>query len=514
MSLYTIKRLIFVLLFAVAVFHFAKPIVLQFTSSEDYSRRRRVFLVLTVVSFLSPSFWLYALVAAPTLLWAGRKDSNPIALYLLLLHVVPPFGFPIQILGKAGLFDLDNFKLLAFFVLLPATMRHRKTREKGESARFIGMDALLLAFGALQVALYTSPDFPVPIPDSPTNALRRAVLFYLDTYLVYFAVSRLCQSRARLVEAAAAFCLACGIMAAIAVFENMRHWLLYLEVIGNWGIPLSATMWLTRGAELRAQASAGHALALGYVLAVGFGLWLYLKSQVQGRMQRFGVTLVLWGGLFGAFSRGPWLGALTAYFTFFAAGPRAVSGLAKGGFAALAVGLVILVSPIGDRILEILPVMGKTEDGSILYRQRLAERGWQIVWEHPLLGDQFPWPEMADLRQGEGIIDIVNTYLGVALNYGFIGLFLFVSFILLGVLKVYARTRALAVSNPDFALFGTSLIGCIVAELLMIDTMSFNLGIYKTFYVLAGFTAAYAALKLSPPAPAPAPVRATPSVQQ
>ena len=36
---------------------------------------------------------------------------------------------------------------------------------------------------------------------------------------------------------------------------------------------------------------------------------------------------------------------------------------------------------------------------------------------------------MEDLRQGEGIIDLVNTYLGVALSYGVIGLFFFLSFI-------------------------------------------------------------------------------------
>jgi hypothetical protein len=416
-----------------------------------------------------------------------------------MLHVIPPVGFILPILGNNGLFPIDNYRLLAFCVLLPATMRYRKNREEAVGGRLGAMDVLLLAFGALQVALYTPPDLHVAIPDSLTNVLRRAVLFFLDTYLVYFTVSRTCQSRRKMVEAAATFCLACAIMAAIAMFENMRNWLLYVEIIGGWGIQLTTLTWLTRGGELRAQASAGHSLSLGYLLAVGFGFWLYLKSHVQSGVRRIGATLLLWGGLFAAFSRGPWLGAVTVYFTFFAAGPRAASRLVKGTLLALGVALLIMVSPIGDRILDVLPVMGNTADANIVYRQRLAERGWEIVLAHPLFGDQFPWPEMEDLRQGEGIIDIVNTYLGVALSYGLIGLFCFLSFILLGMITVYARTRVLVHSDPDLALFGTSLIACIVGTLVMIGSMSFNLGCEKLFYVLAGLATAYARLTESLP---------------
>jgi O-antigen ligase len=216
-------------------------------------------------------------------------------------------------------------------------------------------------------------------------------------------------------------------------------------------------------------------------------------------MRRIGVTVLLWGGLFAAFSRGPWLGAVTAYFAFFAAGPRAISRLVKGTLLAVGVALLIIVSPIGDRILDVLPVMGNTADANIVYRQRLAERGWEIALAHPFFGDQFPWPEMEDLRQGEGIIDIVNTYLGVALNYGFVGLFCFLSFILIGMIKVYARTRLLVHSDPNLALFGTSLIACIVATLEMIGSSSFILGCEKMFFVLAGLATAYARLTESPP---------------
>lgn len=496
--IYTFKRLIIVLALASLVFHFAKPIALRFMSDEDFYRRRLVWFLLTIVSFVSPSFWLYVFVAVPTFLWANRKDSNPIALYLLMLHIVPPFGFIIPLLGNNGLFPLDNYRLLAFCVLLPTALRYRRNREEAATSVFGTMDVLLVAFGALQVALYTSPDVPVPIPDSWSNVLRRAVLFFFDIYLLYFTVSRTCQSRRKMVDAAASFCLACGVMASVAIFENLRHWLLYLEVVGNWGLPLRDVDWLTRGAELRAQASAGHPLSLGFLLATAFGLWLYLKSHVQDRTRRIGAPLLLWGGLLAAFSRGPWLGAVTAYFTFFAAGPRAASRLAKGTLLALGVALLIMLSPLGNRILDVLPIMGHKADSNIIYRERLAERGWEIVMRHPFFGDQFPYPEMQDLRQGEGIIDFVNSYLEVALNYGLIGLSLFLSFILLGITKIYARTRVLMHSDPDLALLGVSLIACIVAALEMIHSASFGLGAQKMFYVLAGLATAYSRIPVSP----------------
>jgi hypothetical protein len=493
----SIKALIVVLTIAATIFYLAKPIALRFMSGEDFSRRRFLWFVLTAVSFVSPNFWLYALVAVPMFVWAGRSDSNPIALYLLMLHVIPPVAVSIPVLGNNGLFPLDNYGLLALCVLLPATIRQRKNPEGPMAGAFGAMDILLLTFGVLQVALYTSPDLPrhFVIPDSPSNALRRGVLFLLDTYLLYFAVSRICQSRKKMVDAAATFCLAGAVMAAIAIFEHTKGWLLYVDIASRWGIDPNAAFYLTRGGSLRAQVSAGHAIALGYLLAVAFGFWLYFKSQVQSRIHRIGVTLLLWGGLFGAFSRGGWLGAATIYFTFNAVGPRAVSRLVKGTGLALVFAGLVAVSPIGDRIVEMLPTKGQPAD---MYRHRLAERGWEVVLAHPFFGDQFPWPEMEELRQGEGIIDMVNTYLGVALSYGLIGLFCFLSFILLGMTRAYARVRELAHSDPDLALFGASLIACTVGILIMIQSASFGLGFQKMFYVLAGLSTAYARLARRP----------------
>src|SRR5688572_11293762 len=84
-----IKALVVILVLASLVFAVAKPVCLKYMAEEDFMRRRNVWLVLTICVFLSPNFWLYALVAAPLTFWAGRKDPNPAALYAVLLFAAP-----------------------------------------------------------------------------------------------------------------------------------------------------------------------------------------------------------------------------------------------------------------------------------------------------------------------------------------------------------------------------------------------------------------------------------------
>src|ERR1700690_4555305 len=93
------KALIVVLAIAIVVFRMAKPIALRFSTEGDFARRRNVWFILTITAFLSPNFWVYALLAFPLFLWAGRKDSNPVAFYLLLLQVIPETGVDIPTVG-------------------------------------------------------------------------------------------------------------------------------------------------------------------------------------------------------------------------------------------------------------------------------------------------------------------------------------------------------------------------------------------------------------------------------
>ena len=493
-----LKELSVVLVFSALVFKLATPMALRFSSPEDLSRRCRIWYLLTTVAFLSPNFWLYVLVAVPVLVRAARKDSNPVALYLMLLHVIPPIPVVIPVAGINSLFPLDNYRLLAFCVLIPTLSRLRRCDNPDRIRGLKAMDVMLLGYGLLQTALFIPPDLPhhVILQDSGTNIIRRGFLFYLDVYLLYFVVSRWCSSRRALIEAQAAFCLSSAVLAALALFEFARHWLLYVDLVARWTGDAGASFYLMRGEMLRAQVTAGHALALGFLLAIAFGFWLSLQSEIASRPRRIGATCLYWLGLLGAYSRSPWLGALVIYFTFQALQPRAVARLAKALITSAALLGAILVSPFGRRIVDVLPFMGgKVDSGSGEYRARLAQRSWDIIQQHPFFGDQLAYQKMEDLRQGQGIIDLVNSYAQVALFYGIFGLALFVGVMVLGLLKVlYALSQTLQEDSGGRQL-GRSVLAASTGMLVMIATNSFGIGLEKMYYVLAAFAAAYAHLQ-------------------
>jgi hypothetical protein len=490
-----LKELADILIIAAIVFRLARPVALKFSSQADFTRRWAIWIALTILAFLSPSFWLLVLIAVPLLIWGAGRDSNPVAFYLLLLQVIPPVDMPIPVVGINELFDLNIFRLLSLCVLVPTALRLRRQPEPDAPAtRFGMMDLLLLAFIALQVVLYVPAVVPgQPIaPDSFTNMLRRGFLGLLDGYIVYFVVSRVCAKRAALIEAMSAFCLCCALLAAMAIFEGARGWLLYGELAYDWTTEWEWGFHLLRGGTLRAMAATGHPLALGFMLAIAFGFWLYLSSHLESKRARIAGNLLYWGGLLAAYSRGPWFAAIAIYLAFAALGPKAFSRLFK---AAAVLGVLLgalLASPLGDRVTRVLPITGGTVDANtVQYRERLAQRSWELITENPVFGDQLAFEKMADLRQGQGIIDLVNTYAAVALFYGFAGLFLFVGFILLALMRAWSARRRIMALDPDLGLVGACLVACIIGILLLLSTGSFGTAPERLFYVLAGLAIGY-----------------------
>jgi O-antigen ligase len=488
-----LKTLLVVCFFAGLVFHFAKPLALQYIDEADYDRRRNVWFALTVVGFLSPSFWLFALVAAGLLFNAGRKDSNPVGLYLLLLHVIPPIAVNIPIVGINRLFSLDMYRILSLVVLLPVLWRLKATKTTPWVRNSILMDVLVLGFGVLLTSMYISPDTPdaATLHDSPTNVIRRGLLFVIDDFLVYYVFSRSCSDKRALVDAMASFCLATTIMALIAVFESQRHWLLYEFVGQSWGGDM-AKQFLMRNGMVRSAVSAGHSLSLGYLFAVALGFWLYLRARLSSSLKRFAGLMLFAAGLLAAYSRGPWVGAVIIYFGYIALGSRPTLRLFKAVGASAVLIVALLLSPVGARIMDVVPALGgKVDDYNVQYRHRLAERSLDLIRENPWFGSSDAYVRLHDLRQAQGIIDFVNTYAQVTVFYGIVGLFFFLSFLLVGLIRSWWIARTLRRIDTDLAALGMALVACIIGSYLMLYTSSFVLAYEKLYFVLAGLASAY-----------------------
>jgi hypothetical protein len=484
--LYTLKPLVVVMGIALAVFVLARPWCLRFMSAEDYARRRNVWIALTVIAFASPSFWLYAVIAFAVLAWAAQKDSNPLAVYVAMLHVIPPIGLYIPMVGINQLFQLNNYRILSLAILLPFAVRILRTPQPTASRLRTTMDVCVVGYVLLQLVLL------VPY-ESFTHTLRRGFLLTLDIVLVYYVFSRLCTTRRVLHDVMATFCLTTVLFASIAAFETVKGWLLYQAIGDIWGQPI-AFAFLMRGDSLRSQVSLGHSLPLGYTIAIGFAFSLYLAQRLHARTTSLVLAAWLWVGLLAAYARGPWLVAAICFFTFVALQPAGLTRSIKYGFLALVGAGIVLFSPWGERVVQSLPFVGTVDMETVEYRQRLATVSWQLIKQHPVLGNPFVLTQMEELRQGQGIIDLVNSYASIALLYGLGGLLLFVGVLLGALATAWRMLRRWRNVDLDVAALGAILVACLLGTMVMLAIGSFGTGLAWTTWILAGLTAGYGEL--------------------
>ncbi|MFP3374529.1 O-antigen ligase domain-containing protein, partial [Pseudomonas sp. SIMBA_068] len=78
----------------------------------------------------------------------------------------------------------------------------------------------------------------------------------------------------------------------------------------------------------RASVTTGQAIALGYVMSVAIGLFLFVQGYVQRPLHKALGALLLAAGLFAPLSRGPWIGVVVIVVVFIALGKGAVKRLA------------------------------------------------------------------------------------------------------------------------------------------------------------------------------------------
>src|SRR5690349_2321728 len=149
------KELVVVAGIALIVFAVARPVARAFMSEADFVRRRNVWLLLTACAFLSPDFWLYAAIAIVVLAWAGRRDSNPPALFVLAFGIIPPIDFYIPMIGINNLFSLNQARILSLAVMLPLAVRLLMRNEGANARRLTVIDVLLVGYIVLQIALVT-----------------------------------------------------------------------------------------------------------------------------------------------------------------------------------------------------------------------------------------------------------------------------------------------------------------------------------------------------------------------
>ncbi|PTT97592.1 ligase, partial [Pseudomonas sp. HMWF031] len=96
------------------------------------------------------------------------------------------------------------------------------------------------------------------------------------------------------------------------------------------------------------------------------------------------------------------------------------------------------------------------------------------------------------LIQGQGIIDIVNTYIGVALSVGLIGLALFVMFFVCVLHGIRKGMRSFPNKENEARRLGRALLATLAGILITIVTVSSITVIPVVYWSVAGLGVAYA----------------------
>lgn len=480
------RALIVILFLAGIVFFLARRPATDLIPYRDFKRRRNLWFVVTLLAFFSHSFWVYCAAAAIVLTLAGRRERNPMALFFMLLFAIPPAAVQIPGFGVINyLFELNHIRLLTLSVLLPATLYLSKQDDTLAFGRTLP-DKLLAASLVLMNLLYLRET-------TITDTLRQTFYLYVDVFLPYYVASRALKNLSDFKDALLAFIIAAFLLALVGVFEFTRHWLLYNALTDAMGVQWNMSSYLNRGGSLRASATTGQAIALGYVVCVAIGFFLFVQGYVRSRLQRYLGALLLFAGVVAPLSRGPWIGAVIIIAAFIATGRSAVKRLTLLALAGVLAIPLLTLAPGGEKVLNLLPFVGNVEKENITYRQRLLDNSWIVIQRNPLFGsfDFRNTPEMQSMIQGEGIIDIVNTYVSLALRTGLIGLALFVGFfgsVLLGIRKAM---RAFPDKDDEQRQLGRSLLATLTGILVIIFTVSSISVIPVVYWSVAGLGAGY-----------------------
>ncbi|MBU1424366.1 MAG: O-antigen ligase family protein [Gammaproteobacteria bacterium] len=484
-----IRVLIVILVLATTVFAFAHRSACAISDGSDYKRRRNVWITLTLAAFLTQNFWLYALVATLLLLYSNKRETNPTALYFFILFVIPEIAAPLSGLGLINnLFDLTNPRLLALVILLPAFLSLQKQSDTLSFAR-TASDKALIAYLFLVAVLYLRED-------NLTNVLRKEFYLFIDVFLPYYVVSRALKDMQSFRDALLSLVIAMMILAMTGIFEFSKGWVLYsgLTELYEQGEGLSA--YLGRDGMLRALATSGQPIVLGYLMVIGIGSYFFIQRLIHKKLIRRLGWALLAGGLIAPLSRGPWVGCAVMLVVYTATGRYAVRRLTMLALAAVAALALVSVLPGGERVINLIPFVGKTEKNNVEYREQLFTNSMIVIQRNPWVGstDYLNTPEMEAMRQGQGIIDIVNSYVVVALKTGFIGLGLFAGFFAMCLFGIHRAMRSIANKDSEEYLLGRILMSTLLAMLVIISTVSSITFVPIMYWCIAGMGVAYAQL--------------------
>lgn len=392
-------------------------------SKLEYQRAWAVLVATTMVVYLGQTPMLFSIgvglmaLVGQSLLGGGIRGK--LATFMLMVVVLPPLTWPVGGFGDVNyLLALTGPRILALVLLSGPALTLLGDKTYKRERWVLLLDILVIVYQVLKIALMA--------PHTTTTGMLRVLMESgLDVLLPYYVTSRAIRTETDLRFLLTHLALGLALAASVGFAEFFIHRNLYSELQFVYNSKWQLTMTLLRGDYLRVQAATAAPIVLAFEMTFAIGVWTYLRGQEWRRLP----VLLVYGAFIGClvftFSRGPWLGGLV-----FGA---ALLGLRRLGtktfvwlFLLLLVGAVTAKAIGADEVVltALGAVFGSSDQdlNTINYRRQLLDTALALLKQSPWLGVPDYASQMQDLKQGEGIIDLVNSYVAIALDTGVIGL--------------------------------------------------------------------------------------------
>ncbi len=456
-------------------------------TKAELRKWRNLWLAIVSTAFLSSNFWVFVITISVIIAaFVPRSPPQRVTYYLLLICALPSLSAEIPGVGGIRyLFEMSYPRLLTLLLLAPLLFNERRRLPQNLRLFRLPSDRYIVGFIIL-LSLLAFRD------DTITNGLRKIAMLLVDIIVPYYALSRYLRTREEINVALAAILLGIVPIAYIGLFESLRHWHLYDEM-GRSLLGHAISGYDVRAGVLRASAVFKSPIVLGYIMVIGFSLLLYLRSFVPKSK-----LLILTGGilllsLLGSVSRGPWIGFVIFFLAYIWSGHQRLRQYTLAAVVIIMSFPLIMLTPYGKRFVDLLPIVGSTRTDTIEYRQKLAEISWKLFQRNPLLGSTHyrETPEMESMRQGQGIIDIVNSYINIALSHGMLGVLLFLLIFFSTASHLYNSTKNKPRRSERVVMLSRILFGIHIYILSVIATVS-SIDYVPIFYwMIIGVSAAH-----------------------
>lgn len=374
-----------------------------------------VFAVLGISGNLWLSFALLVVISMALF----QKRERIAGLMMFSILIIPNISMDVYA-GGVRLVDIgltDAISLSAMVILLTK-------RGRGRPAALADMLAFLF------VVLFV---FFEARDTTATNVARVATQKTLEYLVPYWVITRSLRT-SRDVQTFMAYMIAAGcVLTTLLLVESFTGWVFFREIVVKYGLDGMWQFVKWRNGMLRAAGPFLESTSMAFGLVfIALAAW-HFRSLFSSRSLHYGIFGLLCIGIYMCQARNAILGlaiglvASEAYRRFASSGGRWILPFVSLGLA---------LAPIAV-FLRYTPNMKAADDqaGTVDYRYQLFVRGMEEARKSLSTGTNMEviTSRMADLRQGEHIIDFVNSYIYVLLLSGVVGLFTFIFIIAYGI---------------------------------------------------------------------------------